>query len=225
VTDLEHGTRPTYVNHGCRCDDCCKANTDYFRRYYNRGQRYPLEALTDASELSEAALVRQVGMSGSTLKRVRVEGLSEAQADRYACRLGLVPWMVWPNWLDDAQVPCKECGELFVPKRKGHVYCTVRCGRRANDRENKRRRYASDPEYAAAVRERSRRYREVAARSLKVKDAARRERNRERNRERARAYYAANAERIKARQRAYHHRKKADCPPYDPQTDSGEVAA
>jgi lambda repressor-like predicted transcriptional regulator len=208
VTELEHGTRPTYVNHGCRCDDCCKANTAYFRRYYNRGQRYPLEALTDASGLSEAALVRQVGMSGSTLKRVRVEGLSEAQADRYACRLGLVPWMVWPNWLADAQVPCKECGELFVPKRKGHVYCTIKCCRRVHDREHKRKRRLRDPEWAERDRERSRRYRESAAKAIRVKDAARRERNREAERERAKAYYAANAERVKARVRAYRERQK-----------------
>lgn len=31
--EIEHGTRSTYVKHGCRCGRCRRANTKFFRAY------------------------------------------------------------------------------------------------------------------------------------------------------------------------------------------------
>lgn len=36
--DVPHGSYSTYVNHGCRCDACRQANTDYAR--HARQSRY-----------------------------------------------------------------------------------------------------------------------------------------------------------------------------------------
>lgn len=123
------------------------------------GPRYPLQALVEASGLSEAALAREIGLSGSTLVQARKVGFVESAADRYACRVGLVPWLVWSDWLDDVGVPCPECGERFVPSRKGHVYCDRKCAARAGQR----RRYQTSPERAAKAREQARRYYEECA--------------------------------------------------------------
>lgn len=36
--DVNHGTVTGYINHGCRCDDCRRANSDY-RRQARNGER------------------------------------------------------------------------------------------------------------------------------------------------------------------------------------------
>lgn len=41
------------------------------------------------------ALATQLGVSVSTLKRQRASGLTDVQADRYANRLGKLPWEIW----------------------------------------------------------------------------------------------------------------------------------
>lgn len=61
---------------------------------------YSLQALVEASGLSESALARRLGWSGQSLKKARANGLSEAQADRGACRLGLHPDQVWDHWFE-----------------------------------------------------------------------------------------------------------------------------
>lgn len=61
-------------------------------------RRYSLQALVDASGLSESTLGRRVRLSGSTLKQAREHGLTERAADRCAVRLDLHPFEVWPDW-------------------------------------------------------------------------------------------------------------------------------
>lgn len=105
-------------------------------------RRYPLANLMAASGLTEAALARKVGLSGSTLKYVRENGLAEVSADRYAVRAGLHPHTVWPEMvghvLDEVQVACAstDCGELFVPRdgRGQQRYCSARCRQRESTR-------------------------------------------------------------------------------------------
>ena len=96
-------------------------------------KRYALAALVEAAGMSEAELGRRVGLSGSSLTKARRDGLIESAADRYACRAGLVPWLVWSDWLEDLSVECaaEDCCERFVPARKGHVYHSQACARKA----------------------------------------------------------------------------------------------
>lgn len=119
-------------------------------------KRYPLAALVEAAGMSEAELGRRVGLSGSSLTKARRDGLIESAADRYACRAGLVPWLVWSDWLEDLSVECAErsCSVTFVPSRKGHSYCSKVCFRR----EWQRVRYHADPAFAASKIESARSY-------------------------------------------------------------------
>lgn len=83
-------------------------------------RRYPLADLLAASGLTEAALSRRARLSGTTLKQARERGFTADAADRYAIRLGLHPFEVWPeladHWLEDAEVECatEGCTNRFV---------------------------------------------------------------------------------------------------------------
>lgn len=117
-------------------------------------KRYPLAALVEASGMSEAELGRRVGLSGSSLTKARRDGLIESAADRYACRAGLVPWLVWSDWLEDAFVECaaEDCCERFVPRDKANIWCSRRCYQRV-----KMRRYRA----TEAGRENNRKWRKA----------------------------------------------------------------
>lgn len=120
-------------------------------------RRYPLQALVDATGLTEAALGREVGLSGTSLKKARELGLVDAAADRCAVRLGLLPWQVWPEWLEALNRPCSAdgCNERFLPpERAPHaLYCSRRCAQR-----EKVRRYRATPRGAEANRRHRRAY-------------------------------------------------------------------
>lgn len=140
-------------------------------------RRYPLSALVEASGLSEAALARRVGLSGSTLKNAREVGLLERSADRYAVRAGLHPWTVWPEMEAHAAADA-EAAEV-----------RVREAQRAADRRHKAK-LRRDPAFRARQAEYLREYRS----SDRAREVARRYR---------RSYYERNRERELERQRAY----------------------
>lgn len=114
--------------------------------------RYPLGALVAVSGLTEAALARKVGLSGTTLKAARHRGLTEEAADRYATRAGFHPVAVWPN---HGHVKCEldACPAMFLPTRDGHRFHTQLCARKAWQRR---------PENKPKVRAAKRRWRESA---------------------------------------------------------------
>jgi hypothetical protein len=154
-------------------------------------KRYPLAALLEATGLTEYQLtsrLRAKGISfdGTTLKRAREKGLVETAADRYACAVGFVPWLVWPQMRDDiiadCSVPCEECGDPFVPKMKGHRFCAQRCA----SRNWKRRRYQADPEFRARENARTNEYHAAARRAARLYAAAYRKANADRLREKRR---------------------------------------
>lgn len=125
-------------------------------------RRYPLapliEAVAGTGETDHSVLAR-LGVSGSTAKKYRAEGVLERTADRLAVRAGLHPFEVWPELVDDAlaeldapptdptpappvaAVACPLCATSFTP-RPTKVYCSPRCRETAGDR----RRYAQDPQ-------------------------------------------------------------------------------
>lgn len=152
-------------------------------------KRYPLDALVDALGLSEAGVARLVGLSGSTLKRARENGFVEEAADRYAVRAGLLPWLVWSDWLDDLEVECAErsCTNRFVPSRGSHRFCSKRCKQRVAKRNYVRRRYQSDAEFRDREKRRTQAYREEARPAIRAKNRRYREANRQTIRERQKA--------------------------------------
>lgn len=61
--------------------------------------RYPLADLAHAAGAADLAdLARMLGITYRHACRLQAEGLSDDQADRYACRLGEHPAAVWPEW-------------------------------------------------------------------------------------------------------------------------------
>jgi len=116
-------------------------------------RRYHPDALASTLGVSLNAACVAAGVSGTTQQDARCHGFTRELADRVAVTLGYHPYEVWPDMadhdLEDATVACLECGNRFVPTRKGHVYCTYACGRRRRERDRRRERWATDPEWRA----------------------------------------------------------------------------
>lgn len=167
-------------------------------------RRYPLQELVEASGLSEAEFGRRVGLSGSSLTKARRDGLIESAADRYACRAGLVPWLVWSDWLEDLKKECaaEDCSAQFIPARTGHAYCSKRC----RERVGSKRRYHTDPAARARAIASAAGYYDEAGDYRRTQMRRRHWENRDAELDRMRAYYAANRERLQERDR----QRKAD---------------
>ena len=108
--------------------------------------RYPLQPLLDAG-----ASARVLGVSGQAWSTFRDTGMDEYQAEKYAAKMNLFAYDLWPEMLDhriaDASRACDECGESFVPSKKVQRFCCYRCKDRQLKREGARRRYNNDPAY------------------------------------------------------------------------------
>lgn len=59
------------------------------------GPRWPLQPLLDACQLTRGHLAFHLHVSGTTLTSAAREGLTDADADRWATRLGFHPVAVW----------------------------------------------------------------------------------------------------------------------------------
>lgn len=172
--------------------------------------RYPLQPLLDMAGMTLNELRQVCPMNGPVYHNARTLGLTEAQADRWACKVGLVPWLIWPDWLDDALVECAEpsCDVRFVPSRKTNIYCSRACMCRTKNREAQRRRYQTDPAFREAKKAANRGYYVEAARSIQMKSSRWREANPDRARENQRRYYAENKARIREQQAEYKRRRR-----------------
>jgi hypothetical protein len=144
-------------------------------------RRYPLEALVEASGLTEAALGRAVGLSGSTLVKARRDGLVLDAAERYAHRAQLHVFEVWPEIVEHLEADRLE-------------------RRRQIARESARRRYQEDPEV------RARRIASAATQRVNNARAIRYQPSRQPEARRASSavFYRSHADRLKADKRAHY---------------------
>jgi hypothetical protein len=70
-------------------------------RYRPRHAPHPIEPLierTGATDLQH--LARLLGISDRWARELKATGLTDTQADRYACRIGYHPSILWPTWLN-----------------------------------------------------------------------------------------------------------------------------
>lgn len=78
-------------------------------------RRYQLKLLEQHTRLSRTALADRVGISHARSADLARTGLTHAEADLYACRVGTWPWLVWPGWdtdpIDDG------AGEMLVSRQ------------------------------------------------------------------------------------------------------------
>jgi hypothetical protein len=64
---------------------------------------WPLQPLLDAVGLTASRLSVTLGLSGTAIRIARQRGLTDAQADEWAIRLGLHPLLVWGwAWIEEA---------------------------------------------------------------------------------------------------------------------------
>lgn len=88
---------------------------------------YPVAALARAIGLDPAdthGLTLALGIDRSWVKRYRHHGLTDAQADTWACRAGLHPADVWPRWGDELHgVALLNANRATCPA--GHPYDTI----------------------------------------------------------------------------------------------------
>jgi hypothetical protein len=133
--------------------------------------------------LSANQALLHLGVSGTTQKQYRADGVSEKVADRLAARAGLTTYEVWPEMIDhiidDAMVDCArpDCPDRFLPNDRRHIYCSTTCKNR------------------------------MAARRWTARS---REGRRDELRAERRAYYETYGEYERARQRRHHERTYAD---------------
>lgn len=59
---------------------------------------FPLQPLLDAADVTAGQIGRLCKISGSRVAEAVSGGLTVWEADRLACRLGLHPGNVWPEW-------------------------------------------------------------------------------------------------------------------------------
>lgn len=115
---MNHGTRYGYLRGKCRCDACTQANSEYKRRHkwrtqvdypqWRRLKQWPLAPLVERYPDARVAL----GVEWTTWQRAVEGGLSDRQADQWACRLGIHPGSVFGwEWFARGLAPTDD---LFV---------------------------------------------------------------------------------------------------------------
>lgn len=67
-----------------------------------RPREWPLQPLLEASGIEPALLAELVGCSIDPMRRRLRTGISEHEADRWACLCGLPAAFVWRGWIDAA---------------------------------------------------------------------------------------------------------------------------
>jgi hypothetical protein len=69
---------------------------------------YPLQPLLDMTGITRGQFAKHAHISGTEAARLETEGLTEAEADRYAVRCGYPTAYVWPDWIFDALSPLEQ---------------------------------------------------------------------------------------------------------------------
>lgn len=145
--------------------------------------RYPLADLVAATGLTEAALARDIGLSGTTLKNARENGFSASSADRYAVRAGLHPFEVWPEMVG------YETERVIISDRAKKA-AAQRRWRTKNKDYVRNKNYVYYQDCSAAIRAQRRASYWADAEAARAERRARYERNRQAEIERQRAYRA-----------------------------------
>jgi len=98
------------VNRNRRCPIC----TLWHRPHCTgTAAEWPLAPLLEAAwartaERTNVAAADEIGIDSALIYRHELSGLSDDQADRWACSLGLHPSLIWPSWFDAIEDPLAE---------------------------------------------------------------------------------------------------------------------
>lgn len=126
-------------------------------------RRFSITPLVEALNLEPGASVsRALGVSGTRLASFAEFGVDERTAERLAVRAGFVPYLIWPELMDqaiaDLEKVCAadDCDERFVPplRQPYKRFCTARC----KTRQQRRDQYRNDPVFREKAKASMRRY-------------------------------------------------------------------
>ena len=95
-----------------------------------------------------AALVDRLGISTTRIHQLRRSGLTDTQADRYACHVGKHPSDIWPTWWRDAPDELPPAAALNAAKThcpQGHEYDHVDATGRRRCRKCRHRAVSGNP--------------------------------------------------------------------------------
>lgn len=70
------------------------------RRASAQPRPWPVEPLLEAAALGPDQLLARLRLSGRQRQNAFTWGLTDREADRWACKLSLHPGQVWPRWFD-----------------------------------------------------------------------------------------------------------------------------
>jgi hypothetical protein len=148
------------------------------------------DLLADRGMESWSQLEDYLELDRRNLSALKRDGLTESAADKLATRCGLMPWLIWPEWLDnviaDYELECAAdgCGVRFIPPPNSprKRYCSRQCQNRS-----KMRAYRATPQGAQANRDAVARWRAECA---------------DYDKKRLARWKAANRDRMNARRRA-----------------------
>lgn len=128
-------------------------------------QRYPLAPFFEVTGWNMTKLQNSFRSNGPEYRIRKDRGVTEAMAERLALEVGRHPFEIWPEMVEDRLETrdCDRCGTAFVPVRRKQRWCSPKCRLYNAQKEHQRRKWAADPEWAEAQRERARRYRAETA--------------------------------------------------------------
>lgn len=110
----------------------------------------PIETLIvgDYGDPTVVEIGGRLGIDPRQVYRWRVSGVTSEQADRISVAMGLLPYEVWPEWLEDEIAEFErgcaapDCPERFIPPllalgQKLRRYCSRTCQVRTNRRRQR----------------------------------------------------------------------------------------
>lgn len=160
--------------------------------------RYPLVDLLEATRLNVKLMAELLGTRHTAnLYRLKRDGLSFDQAEKYAVKLGTLPELIWPAWREESAARAAALEEQ--DRRQADV---TQARQRATWARRKRRQYRKNPQ---RDRDRAKRYYAECRPAVLAQKRRRYAATAEDQREKARLYYQANKERVKARMRQHRH--------------------
>lgn len=124
--------------------------------------RYRIQRLLELVPLSPDQTRRVLGVSGTEWPVYIQSGVAAKTAERFAERMGLHPYEVWPELAKEhAALTARACARPrcsveFVPRRSNHKFCCERCQQNVAKAAWKRRKYANNSEYRESQKEQAR---------------------------------------------------------------------
>jgi hypothetical protein len=161
----------------------------------------------------------KLGVPPRQISRWQKIGVDFWQADKLAVRLGVMPYVIWPEWLewsilwvaqgdaaelDKKGARCDSCNGMFLKKKKGHRFCSEAC-QMAGFSEYRRKWVEKNRERVQALEAA---YREANRESIQEYRRRYRAQNREKLREKRREHYKVYGEIEKAKKREQYRLKK-----------------